>query len=198
MKDKPAKAFSMQDQLMKYQTEEPTVLQEQETLADDNIQEETGNMEQELAAIKLYNENVTTLDPLYAGVVPVTKVLLRVFLHEPNISPNGIITPHKQIVAVPTQNGMATLREVESPYPYSNKAVIVATPQITSFQPGQIVQLGVMQVRAQISGQGKNAQVGIPNAYLHPNANTYNSPTKVDDQHYGYLLIPAHEIDAIL
>lgn len=167
------------------------------SLSNETTQNETWD-QNELLQIKEYNANITTIDPTYASVIPLAAYIVRVFLFEPK-QENGVLMPYKQLVSVPTMNGQAEFAEIESPYPYSNKAVIVSTP-VTSglLKQGDIVQLASNPVKPQVQGRGHNATVAIPAAYIHPNAGTFQIPTKLDDPNYGYLLIPIHEIVAKL
>jgi hypothetical protein len=178
----------MNDLLNEYDND---VVTKQSSIKDDTIQE----LNVDLDSIVSYNENVPTLDELYANLSPVNGYIVRVFLHEPIVSEMGILIPHKQIVSIPTQNGMAEYAEIETPYPYSNKAIIVAAPQHATFlKQGDIVQIGDNPVKTRAVGSGKNATVTIPSAYLHPESKSIVVPTDVKNRHYGYLLINHQDI----
>lgn len=178
-----------------YQSNSPK--QKQISLSNETTQDETWSQE-ELTQIQEYNANITTINPLYESVTPLTGYIVRVFLFEPK-QENGVLLPYKQLVSVPTMNGQAEFAEIESPYPYSNKAIIVSAPVTsTLLKQGDIVQLGSNPVKPQVQGRGHNATVAIPAAYIHPEAKTFQIPTKLTDPHYGYLLIPLHEIIAKL
>jgi hypothetical protein len=149
----------------------------------------------DLEAVFEYNRNVLALDPLYASVHPLNGYIVRVFLNEPTVTDSGLLIPFRQMVAIPTQNGMADYAEIETPIPYANKAVIVSTPPHSQFlKVGDIVQLGNNPVRTQAAGKGKNASVSIPAAYMHPEAKTIEIPTEINNQHYGYLLVSLQDI----
>lgn len=167
------------------------------SLSNETTQNEAWNQD-ELFRIKEYNSNIAIIDPLYANVTPLSAYIVRVFLFEPK-QEDGVLIPYKQLVSVPTANGQAEFAEIESPYPYSNKAIIISTP-VTSglLKQGDIVQLGSNPVKPQVQGRSHNATVAIPAAYIHPNAGTFQIPTKLTDPNYGYLLIPIHEIIAKL
>lgn len=185
----------MTDLLDEYQMKSPK--QKQISTSNENTEGETWDQE-ELKNIKQYNANITTLDELYSSVTPISGYIVRVFLFEPK-EDNGVFIPYKQLVSVPTMNGQAEFAEIESPFPYSNRAVIVATPQVSSIlQKGDVVQLASNPVKPQVQGRGHNATVSIPAAYIHPDANTFQIPSKIEDRHYGYLYIPLHEIIAKL
>ena len=195
MKQKPANRTTMNDLLDEYQMNSPK--NKQISLQNESVNEEVWNQE-ELSQIAEYNKNIFELDTLYASVKPINSYIVRVFLFEPVVD-NGVLVPYKQIVAVPTNNGMADFAEIESPYPYSNRAVIVSTPEMTSIlKPGDVVQLGSNPVKPQVNGRGYNARVSIPAAYVHPSTNSLEIPKNINDRHYGYLIIPLHEIIAKL
>lgn len=161
------------------------------SLQNENLEEESQN---DLKEIVDYNSNITTLDPLYSSIKPLTSYIVRIFLREPKVTDEGILIPNKQYIDVPTQNGMGTLQQIESPFPYSNKAIIVAAPEIGSLKPGDIVQLNSNPIRPIPQGHGKNAVVVVPSAYIHPEAGSYEIPQKPSNKHYGYLILPSHEI----
>lgn len=195
MKEKAARKATMTDLLDEYQSNSPK--QKQIDLSNETVQDESWS-QTELLQIKEYNDRVHILDPLYSSVTPLTSYIVRVFLIEPKES-EGVFIPYKQLVSVPTANGMAEFAEIESPFPYSNRAVIVSTPMNASLiQKGDIVQLANNPVRPQVQGRGHNASVTIPAAYIHPDAATFNIPKNITDRHYGYLNIPVHEILAKL
>ncbi len=159
---------------------------------DDDIPEIS---QEELAAIYEYNSSLANIDSEYASVQPMSKVLVRVFLLEPHKTENGLLEPHTQLLPVPTNSGYGSVMQIESPFPYSNKAIVIATPPTFSMiKVGDIVQLESNPVKPIVTGSGANASVHVPYAYMHPSANTIEIPTSCTNKHYGYLLIPFHEI----
>jgi hypothetical protein len=195
MQDKPTAKTSMKDLLNEHRKKDGNIKNQQIDLASNSIKDELMTQEQ-LQAVFKYNESVTELDTLYTSVRPLNKVLVRVFLLEPSKTENGLLIPHKQVLPVPTNSGVGSLMEMESPYPYSNKAVIVSAPQMVSVKPGNIVQLESAPVR--ISGVGHNASIVVPYGYMHPDANSVIISTDPANRHYGYLLVPSHEIMVVL
>jgi len=195
MSQKPARKATVNDLLDEYQMSSPKT--KQLSLSNENVQDEVWD-QSELQLISDYNNNIHNIDELYSSVQPLGAYIVRVFLIEPEQS-NGVFVPYKQLVSVPTQNGMAEYAEIESPFPYSNRAIIVATPPTSSFlSKGDVIQLGSNPVKPQVNGRGNNATVSIPSAYIHPDAKTYEIPRKIDSKHYGYLIVPVHEIIAKL
>jgi hypothetical protein len=166
----------------------------QADISDENVEEQYLSQE-ELESIIAYNNNITTLDEDYARVQPMSKILVRSFLLEPNKSEHGLLEPHKQLISIPTNAGVGSLMEIESPFPYSDKAIIVAVPEgYTSIKPGDIVQLESNPIKPVTQGHGANATIFIPHSYMHPDAKSLEIPRNSSDKHYGYLLIPYHEI----
>lgn len=193
MKDKKATKYSINDLVKKHQSESP--VSTQRDYADEHV-EAVETTQEELALIAKYNEEIVNLDTTYSSIVPMSKVLVRVFLLEPHVTENGLLEPHKQIIPIPSQNGVGSMMEIESPFPYANKAVVVAIPQLPMYavQPGDIVQLESNPVKPLVTGHGANATVHIPASYMHPSAKTLEIPRDPTNKHYGYLLIPFHEI----
>lgn len=169
-----------------------TPLSKQSSLSNDSIEGDVIKQE-DLDAIFEYNNSIKNLDELYLSVRPLQRILVRVMLLEPSRSESGMLIPYKQTLPVPTQSGVGSLMEMESPWPYSNRAVVVATPELSTFlKVGDIVQLDSPPVR--IGGNAQNATIIVPSAYMHPDANTIMLPTNPSNKHYGYLLIPTHDI----
>lgn len=195
MKDKKRSETSINDLVNQHRQEDGNPKAKQISMEHEAVQAEVFT-QSELESIAQYNNNITTIDDLYGSIKPLNKVLVRVFLLEPSKSENGLLSPQKQILPVSTNSGVGTLMEIESPYPYSNKAIVVASPGLSTVKRGDIVQLESAPVR--VNGAGHNAVVVIPNAYLHPDANTTIVSTDPGSKHYGYLLIPSHEISVIL
>ncbi len=194
MKDKRKNQFTM-NQLVKEHREEKAYTRLSAEIDDDFVEEAPIVTQEELQAIFTYNTSVTTLDTDYASLTPTSKILVRVFLHEPNKSEDGLFEPYKQLIPVQTNANVGTLYHIESPFPYSNKAVIVAVPDgYTSIQPGNIVQLESNPIKPIASGNGANAIVQIPHGYMHVTAPSLEIPRDPTNKHYGYLLIPYHEI----
>lgn len=199
MKDKPAKRFNMSDLVHEYADVEKTPTEKQADLALESVK--IDNIDSSyLDSLAEYNLNiVSVLDEDYKRVRPLHNVLVRVFVKEPEVTKDGLIKPYKQIVPVPTQNGMATWAEIESPYPYDNIAIVVATPDsMTSIKAGDVIQLSKNPVDAKVIGQSNEAYLTIPNAYWIPE---YKGETPTKDplnKHFGYLLIPYFEIKAVI
>lgn len=146
--------------------------------------------------LKAYNKTVTELDPLYSTLSPRSKILVRVFTKELVETKDGVIIPNTQRVPIQTQAGHGTLGEVENPWTYSTKAVVVGVPEfIKDLQPGDLVQLGEEPTRGVPLGAGHGAMIVIPNAYTHYDCKEMSPPVEPDDQHYGYLLVESRFIE---
>lgn len=166
---------------------------------DQDLEEKEEITQDQLKAIFEYNKNIQNLDTDYSSITPTSKVLVRVFLLEPYTTDNGILEPHTQLLRVPTNSGYGSTVSLESPFPYSNKAVVVAVPpSFSMIKPGNIVQLETNPIKPIVTGSGANASVHVPFAYMHPSAPSFEIPRDSRDKHYGYLLIPFHEISTIV
>lgn len=196
MKDKRKDQFTINDLVKKHKAEAPPKRNyTPDELEDEFVEEAPIVSQEELNAIYEYNSNIVNLDADYANVTPMSKILVRLFLHEPNKTENGLLEPYKQLIPVQTNSGVGSLYHIESPFPYSNKAVIVAVPLgYTSIKPGDIVQLESNPIKPVSNGHGANATVSIPHAYMHTSAPSLEIPRDPTNKHYGYLLLPFHEI----
>lgn len=149
--------------------------------------------------LKEYNQNITNLNPKYSKLVPRQKVLVRVFTKELEVTESGIYIPNIERVPIPTQSGFGSIGEVESPYPYATKAVVVAVPAfMQDLKPGMVVQLGEAPTKGVPMGGGSGAAIVIPKNYTHYEYNQAAPPTDPENEHYGYLLVDSRDIEIIL
>lgn len=146
--------------------------------------------------IKLYNTLIEDLDPRFTSLTPVSKVLVRVFLKELTVE-NGVYIPNTTFVKLPTHQGSGYVGEVQNPFPYSKKAIVVAAPESTDFKAGQIVILSANPITAVSTGSGKEATITIPASFTHPDIDIELTPD-VNNPNYGYLLVDRYAIEFIL
>lgn len=141
--------------------------------------------------LKAYNANIKNLDPLYANLKPFSsKILVRVVVDTLKQTEDGIYIPYQTIVRVRTQNGMGNFEMIESPYPYSRRAVVVAVPPgFETVKPGDEIVLASKHIEARVEGQGKDYSIVIPGAFIHPDFAGFVLPRDPEDRHYGYLLV---------
>ena len=153
--------------------------------------------------LKEYNKNVINIDEKYSGITPISDVLVRVFVN-PMEETDGVLKPNTVPVKAPTDSGTGIIGFMENTFPYSQKAVVIATPGTEStVSVGDIVMLGNSPVRAQGVGKGDNAFIMVPNKFVLPDElkkYPVEQPLPVDpsDSNYGYLLIRPFDIKAIL
>lgn len=147
-------------------------------------------------SIKEYNKNITKLDSRFTSLIPMNKILVRVFLKELKKNESGLYIPQVEFVRSKTHAGVGYIGEVESPFPYSKQAVVVSVPDnnATSLVPGDIVLLNSKPVKAEPSGSGNEARIIIASAFTHPDLGD-EVPTNPADDNYGYLLIQSFDID---
>ena len=198
-KDKQSNRQTMNDLLAEYKSEEvASPVTKQESLEMEMVKEDTTSKDY-LSKLADYNKQYQKVSEKYSKVKPLQNVLVRVMVKEPEISKSGLLTPYKQIVPVPTQNGIAKWAEIESPYPYDTIAVVVAKPDhVTNLNIGDIVILSKNPVEAKVVGGSNDAYVQIPNFFTHPEWKEETPPKDPTNEHYGYLLVPVYEIKAIL
>jgi len=150
-----------------------------------------------------YNERIKTLDPLYKSVQPIRKVLVRCFAKEVTRTAGGLIIPPDEIeVTVPTQAGHGNIGTVKSPWAFSTRAIVVATPSRYSESETQPIKVGKM---VQLAGNvlipskgGKEIEFRLPTSFTHWSYQSDKIPQNMSDPHYGYFLIYDTEIDVIL
>lgn len=139
-----------------------------------------------------YNENIFNLNPEYTELKPIRKVLLRVFTLPAKTDDNGILIANTLYVKKLTDSGFGYAGEIENPFPYSKKAVVIAVPEVlkSSLNVGEIVLLSDDQVNAVTAGSGNNAEVIIKNAFVRPDVYLKRQiPTEPSNAHYGYVLV---------
>lgn len=207
-----SKKSKVKDKPFKKQTMEEFIHEKAEDLSYPIIQDTTHNaklinmntnqkntaeaVEKDSIVKMAYNSNIKNLDPLYASLEPTQGILVRVYAKLPTRTQSGLFIENPVKVPVMTQNGRGILSYAISPYPVTDRAVIVALPSgFYGFEVGDIVQLGDIPVVCPLPGDS----TVIPKfAYKHPDANTDVIPTNVEDSDYGYYLVPPALIIAFL
>lgn len=203
MKDKQAKKVTMNDLVNEYASIEKPVVEKQAELEIEETVKEEFTSEDYLQKLKDYNlqfkQDAIFATEEYFNVKPLHNVLVRIAVREPEVTSSGLLKPYKQIVPVPTQNGMANWAEIESPYPYDTLARVIAKPEnISQVSVGDWVILSKNPVEAKVVGRSNEAYLSIPNSFTHPTWKEETPPKDPTNPHYGYLLVPVYEIKAIL
>lgn len=146
-----------------------------------------------------YNASISTLDPDYLQLIPRNDVLVRVFVKELEKTEAGLYLPNKAQVQVPTRSGVGIIGEMESPYPYSQKAVVVSVPPyITDLKAGDVVILASPTVLGTPVGQGDDAMITVRYGFTHPDFySERHLPADPSNKNYGYLAVPSTEIKFI-
>lgn len=151
-----------------------------------------------------YNEKVAELDPKYSSLKFRNQILVRVFVRPMVKDDNGVLLPNRAPVYAQTQSGLGVIGEMENPYPYENKAVLVCVPDKPGYEDlkqGEIVYLKDNPVRAISVGKGDRAEIRIPNSFIHPDDRSkYMTAAAEDpsDPNYGYVKVDNYEIEIIL
>lgn len=140
--------------------------------------------------IQGYNKRVTIIDSKYSSLRMNTSILVRCFAYEPVISEAGIVEPIKAVVPVKTPNGQYAHHYVENPFPFSQKAVVVATPSNSSFKTGDIVLLKEGALSLGHTGDAKNGfDLFVGNSFQYPTDSPSSTVRDMDHVDYGYVTI---------
>lgn len=149
-----------------------------------------------------YNSKVLELNPKYTSLIPLQHIIVRCFLLETVRTESGIIIPPKVIVDIPTNTGVGKKGEVESPFPFSRIAVIVAVPPSYKNNPDSPYKVGT---RCMLDGsplkatvQGDGVLFDLPSGFTHPEWDQLQFPTDFENEHFGYLKVSYRDIDLIL
>jgi len=183
----------------------PIILDKPDGLSEGVRQVPLVNSEADILAekdAKDYNARVSEIDPLYGDLKPIRKILVRCFHKEPQRSELGLILPVDEMeVKVPTQTGQGIIGVVKSPWAFSKRAVVVAVPdyskpELAKLKVGNIIQLNNGVLKA-VKGS-KDMSFDLPNAFTHHEWGKVTPPESKKSPHYGYFLVPEHEVDIII
>lgn len=153
--------------------------------------------EEYMEQVQKYNQNLTTLDPLYSSVKPLHEILVRFYLHEPT-KVGELVMPFKEFVPVPTNSGVGKSMELETDFPFADKAVVVSAPESNPLKPGDVIKTSRKATQLVMLGQGANASIKIEQSFVHPDSMMHLPTSDISNPHYGYALIQYHLIQAKL
>ena len=193
-KNKPNSKKTMLDHMKENQSSDP--LGKQVAVAQSNIHA-FKYTEEYMEQVQKYNNELTTLDPLYTSVKPLHEILVRFYLHEPTKVGN-LVMPFKEFLPVPTPSGTGKSTELETDYPFADKAVIISAPESNPLKPGDVVKTSRKATQLVVLGTGAHARIKIEQSFVHPDAMMHLPPTDISNPHYGYALIQYHLIQAKL
>jgi hypothetical protein len=152
--------------------------------------------EKEIKNFKEYNDNILTLDPLYSTLKPRNRnVIVRVFTRDFEKNTKGVLL-HSKTEFLPIRSGVndqIIYDEFPNPYPFTRKAVIVAS-EVMGLDKGSVVSLtGKPTVGI---GKQDSGFVQVQGAFIHPDEEeNYNDyPQDPKDPNYGYLFINESQI----
>lgn len=182
---------------LNYDEDLDPVLGSGEVAAEDNSEGFIFNEEYN-EKLHAYNASVSTINPLYGLIKPRgSRCLVRVYVATGEIEEGKITKVPMSRVSVPTNSGYGKVMEVASPYPFKTLGVVISTGNhVTDLNPGDVVQLNHEAVRIGVIGQGDDMSLYLPHAYTHPNDEYY--PEDPMDKGYGYLMVEASLIEAII
>ena len=193
-KDKPKSKTTMLDFIKENQSNDP--LAKQTINAQSNIHA-FKYTDEYMDQVQKYNQELTNLDPLYTSVKPLHEILVRFYLHEPT-KVGSLVMPFKEFIPVPTNSGVGKSMELETDFPFADKAVIVAAPESNPLKPGDIVKTARNATKLLMLGTGANAVIKIEQSFTHPDSMLHLPTTDINSPHYGYALIQYHLIQAKL
>lgn len=161
-------------------------------------------MEERANSIKQYNANIDQHLSMYPSIKPANSILVRLFLREPRITESGLFLPENNAVdtievkRTAASGDRYTQKLDESPWKWSTKAIIVALPKfITDYSVGELVQVPFFPTGAR-KKEDESMEMTFQYAFIHCDANTLDIPQDCLDPHFGYALIPTHEIKCTL
>lgn len=197
--DKPAKRTTMQDvqedirkrngDLPKLFGMEPKInLSETDKQAIKNLEEKMAYnpLDDKVKKINEYNKNIYNLNEKYASFRPFNDILVRVVLKSP--LEGRVIVPIVDKIPIMTRNAQGVLHEIENPFPFSTKVVIVSVPDNEKFiKPGDTMVIPPIPAKAPIPGNDYILEV--PYSFWLPEWEDVTPPKDPSNEHYGYLLI---------
>ena len=193
-KDKPKHKETMMDFFKQNQSNDP--LGKQTMIAQSNIHA-FKYTDEYMEQVQKYNKELTQLDPLYTSIKPLHEILVRFYLHEPT-KVGELVMPFKEFVPVPTNSGVGKSTELETDFPFADKAVVISAPESNPLKPGDIVKTSRKATQLVMLGQGANAMIKIEQSFIHPDSKMHLPTSDISNQHYGYALIQYHLIQAKL
>jgi len=190
-KDKPSKGFSMKDMVLDNQS--PQKVEKTKVLsALDSV-----DIVEFAKEVSEYNKNISNFDSDYSDMIPNGyQVLVRLFAKEPKLE-NGLYHYNSPQIAVQTTSGVGVKEYVNSPYPFTKKAIVVAvSPRLESeYTPGELVQITDIPVVCPYPGQKDVIPVY---SFLHHEYDDILPPYSVTHKHFGYFMIPENIINSKL
>ena len=149
------------------------------------------------AAIRAgYNNSITTLDPRYTSLTPLTSYIVRLHILEDQVKKIGessLILPTNSWARKQTNAGTIGDKIID-PFRFKSTAVIVAVPAYEKeLQPGMTVH--IVKPRPIVDG---DSIMGYTNEYVHPDYNDPQVPQTPTDVDFGYAIISRQEIKVIV
>lgn len=191
--DKPAKDLSI-ERLIAEDSLEPVM---DENNVNDEVEIPIFTLDEEFSEkVAEYNKNVMNLDPDYAGLDMFGEnMLVRAHLEEVTYSESGVITKPVTTIPIGTNSGIGELFRVESAFPYTRKAVVVAVPTgyQDKFSPGDVVVVKETMLDIAKAGAANEVKIYPRNGFVHPDGPII-VPSDPSSKHYGYLLLRPFEI----
>lgn len=117
------------------------------------------------------------------------------------VKDGDVLLPTTIVVDVPTNNKLGVLFQTENPYPFTHKAVVVSPCSVAEndLPTGTVVTIDTAFGLVRAKGSGDNAYIQV-NGFIHPDVSLdfTEYPTDPENEHYGYFLVPNHQIKLIV
>lgn len=158
-------------------------------------------IEKNIAARKVYNENIFDFAERYATFRPYQGLLVRVFIRELNMVAGKLFTgdtPGFDKIQIPSSNVQgAVWRTVDNPFPFAAKCVVVNVPvHITIFKKGDI--LAIPQLQALPARRGDDSVIIYENFFVHPDSGFILPVQDLQSPDFGYAIIPTNIVQGFL
>jgi len=143
---------------------------------------------------KWYNDTITDIDPLYAGLKPLDGYIVRLCVREYMESSTGLLVLAPDMAQSIRPGSHTPGEAIRNPYDFDSVAVVVAVPEFEKkLVPGDKVQ--VVRPRPEVV---VDQVVHYENGYAHPDYKLGELPKDTSSRHFGYALIPYNRIKVLL
>ena len=127
-------------------------------------------------------------------------MIVRPYCKEISISPEGVVTPNREVIGIPTKAGAGGASHYEvitDPFGFSRKCVVVSVSDEPTMQAKYKINDTVYLsnvIKPMPMGRGGDVTVHIPQMFVHPVSGPDVPPTDPTDDHFGYLLIYEQDV----
>ena len=152
--------------------------------------------DKEVNARHAYNtKHIYNHDERYESFKPARSILVRAFTrkHTKLLNTWQDFSPKVPIMA---KSMDAPMKYVSDPYPFGSKVLVVAAPEFSKYNAGDILQ--VFPIASVAPYKGDDSFIAPEYFYVHPDtnnvANCYTPPKNIQDPEFGYFMLPESRI----